>query len=135
MFQAKKWVEELGLTAHVAFDGPADTGQIAEAMASSDALILFSNTENQPCVVLESLAVGLPVIASSVGDIPNLVSEKRGFISPPGDVAQLAENLKAFISQKENFSPKEVSLGAREFFSKEAVGQKFSEAYAKVLNL
>ncbi|MEM9051669.1 MAG: glycosyltransferase [Bacteroidota bacterium] len=133
--QAKKWVEDLGLTDRVTFKGSADTGQIAEAMTTSDALILFSNTENQPCVVLESLAVGLPVIASSVGDIPNLVTEKSGLISLPGDVNQLAENLKLFISRKESYEAKEVSLGALESFSKEAVGQKYSEAYAKILNL
>ncbi|MCH2213723.1 MAG: glycosyltransferase [Flavobacteriales bacterium] len=133
--KAKKWVEQLGLSDQVSFEGPSDSDQIAEAMASSDALILFSNTENQPCVVLESIAIGLPIIASWVGDLPNLVSDKRGLITAPGDVDQLAKNLKTFISRKGIYTAKEVSRGARESFSKEAVGKKYAEAYRKVLNI
>ncbi|MCZ4410478.1 glycosyltransferase [Cryomorphaceae bacterium 1068] len=131
---AKKWTKEFDLTDRVDFKGPLSSDEIAKEMAPADALVLFSNTENQPCVVLESLSMGLPVIASAVGDIPNLVSDGKGFLAPPGDVNALHESLTKFIEIRSRFSRSEVAKGTQDRFSKEAVARMYSEAYANILN-
>ena len=101
-------VVELGLEDEVDFKGPMQPAEIADEMVKADALVLFSNTENQPCVILESLAMGLPVIASSVGDIPNLVTDGKGILVSPGDTDQLRGAFISFIDNKDfskcNFS-------------------------------
>ena len=54
---------------------------------------LSSVREGQPNVILEAMACGLPVCATSVGGIPRLVEHGRnGLLSPAGDAAALAEN-------------------------------------------
>jgi glycosyltransferase involved in cell wall biosynthesis len=131
---ARNWTTEFNLTDRVEFKGPLSSKKIADEMASADALVLFSNTENQPCVVLESLSMGLPVIASTVGDIPNLVSDGKGFLAPPGNVKALCENLAKFIERRSTYRRAEVMKGTRERFSKEAVAQMYSDAYSEVLN-
>jgi len=133
--KVRKWVDELGLVSRVSFVGPFSSSEIATAMSCADALVLFSNTENQPCVVLESIAVGLPIIGSNVGDMKNLITQKRGFISPPGDVVRLAQNLKDFISTKHSFTADKVASGAAQEFSKEAIGLKYAQAYTGLLDL
>lgn len=131
--EAKKWTREFNLSDRVDFKGPLSAEEIAAEMSTADALILFSNTENQPCVVLESLSMGLPIIASKVGDIPNLVSSDKGFLAPPGDVDALCQILIKFVESPSNFTRSIVSSGARDKFSKEAVARMYSEAYAEVL--
>ena len=130
---AKKWITEFDLADRVELKGPLSPKQIANEMAFSDALVLFSNTENQPCVVLESLSLGLPVIASMVGDIPNLVSHDKGFLMPAGNVEALHESLTKFIENRSNFSRTEVAKGTRERFSKEAIARMYSDAYTEIL--
>ena len=54
---------------------------------------LSSVREGQPNVILEAMACGLPVCATSVGGIPRLVQDAvNGFLSPAGDAVALAEN-------------------------------------------
>lgn len=130
---AKKWINEFDLTDRVELKGPLSPKQIANEMAGSDALVLFSNTENQPCVVLESLSLGLPVIASTVGDIPNLVSHDKGFLVPAGNVEALHESLTKLIENRSNFKRAEVAKGTRERFSKEAIARMYSDAYTEIL--
>jgi glycosyltransferase involved in cell wall biosynthesis len=130
---AKAWTEELNLSEHIVFKGPQSPAQIAEMMAESDALVLFSNTENQPCVVLEALSSGLPVIASAVGDIPNLVTNDRGFLVPPKNVQVLAETLIRMVKSPSQFDRIKVAEGTHEKFSKEAIALAYSNAYEEVL--
>lgn len=130
---AKKWTIEFDLSDRVDFKGPLSSAEIANEMAVADALVLFSNTENQPCVVLESLSTGLPVIASTVGDIPNLVTRDKGLLAPPGNVAALYQSLSKFIESRSDFSRAIVAKGTREKFSKEAVAKRYSDAYSELL--
>lgn len=131
-FAAQK-VEEYGLSKEVEVRGAAPPSVIAEEMYSSDALVLFSNTENQPCVVLEALATGLPVIASSVGDIPNLVTNDKGLLVPPGDVAKLTDALIKFSRTRTSYDREKISSGANDIFSSEAVASLLSTYYEKLL--
>lgn len=86
-------VDQLGLgdTAH--FMGfRADVHQILTKM---DAFVLSSQWEGNPLSVMEAMAAGLPVVASSVGGIPELVTDgKEGFLVPSGDVEALQGRLE-----------------------------------------
>lgn len=56
-----------------------------------DALVLSSRTEGTPLVLLEAMAAGVPVIATAVGGIPDVIAESEGFLVPPGDTQALRE--------------------------------------------
>ena len=64
-------------------------------LASLDVLVVPSILDGRPVVVLESLAVGVPVIASRIGGLPALVRDgETGFLVEPGDTDAIARHLR-----------------------------------------
>lgn len=99
------YAAELGLSGHadssqdlVSFLPAQDSQQLSRSLPRYDALVMFSHFENQPVSVLEALAAGLPVIATSVGEIPKMLAHNRGITVEPGNEPQLLEVLRAFVS-------------------------------------
>jgi glycosyltransferase involved in cell wall biosynthesis len=65
-------------------------------------LVLSSRTEALPNVVLEAMAAGLPVVATAVGGVPELVAPGRtGWLVPPGDAPALAAALERLLDHPE----------------------------------
>jgi glycosyltransferase involved in cell wall biosynthesis len=77
----------LGLDGAVAFPGHVAT---REALARLGVLVLSSYMENAPLALLEAMAAGVPVVATRVGGVPELMPEGTGQLVPPGDAAALA---------------------------------------------
>lgn len=82
-------IARLGLAGLVEIDGVRD--DVAEILAAAHVFVLSSRAEALPISVLEAMAAGLPVVASHVGGLPDMVLEgETGFLVPPGDSAALA---------------------------------------------
>ncbi len=62
-------------------------------MASADVFVLPSYTEGFPNVIIEAMAMGKPIIATSVGAIPEMLTDGCGVLIPPRDVKSLTEAL------------------------------------------
>jgi glycosyltransferase involved in cell wall biosynthesis len=63
-------------------------------LAAADIFVLPSRTESMPNSVLEAMAAGLPVVASAVGGVPEIIrDEHTGLLCVPGDAPALAERL------------------------------------------
>lgn len=102
--------EQLGLTPDYVTFVEAKSGQtLAEELQQNDCLLMFSNFENQPVSVLEALACGLPVIATSVGSIPSMLAGNRGFCVQPGDQAGLVSALDSFISLHQSMTSQQLA--------------------------
>ncbi|MBC7447885.1 MAG: glycosyltransferase [Hymenobacteraceae bacterium] len=83
---------ELGLLAigAVHFTGKLGRPAVAEEMRRATIFTLFSRYENLPCVLIEALASGLPVVATAVGGVPELIlAGKTGLLIPSEDEAAL----------------------------------------------
>jgi glycosyltransferase involved in cell wall biosynthesis len=109
---------------------------IASVMARLSLLVLSSHFEGFPNVVLEAMASRLPVVATRVGDVPNMIEDRvSGFIVPPGDAAALAAAmLRAYrLSEAER-----TALGAAarsrvdRCFRMDAIAQRYLELYSEL---
>jgi glycosyltransferase involved in cell wall biosynthesis len=69
-------------------------------LAAFDAFALPSRTEGLPLVVPEAMASGLPVVATSVGGLPSIVSLDSGFLVPPGDLPALRAAIGQLVSDR-----------------------------------
>ncbi len=91
---------ELGVLSRVQFLGHRD--DVPAVLSQADVFVLPSRSEALPNSIMEAMAAGLPVVASAVGGIPELVDEGRtGRLVPPGDANALAEALLSLLEQPE----------------------------------
>ncbi len=91
---AERQAEELGLDGAVQFAGYRTQAEVALLLEEADMLVLPSFAEGVPVVLMEAMASRIPVIASRVAGVPELVEDGvSGFTVPPGDVATLADRI------------------------------------------
>lgn len=87
---------DLGLDAHVHFLGAVPDP--ADWYASADAFALTSDYEGTPTVLFEAFAAGVPVVATSVGDVPALCAGGAGLVVAPRDPGATARALTAVLT-------------------------------------
>lgn len=89
---------QLGLDRHVTFAGYRSQSEVAEHLAETDVFVLPSYAEGVPVTLMEALGSAVPVVATQVGGVSELVEHGRnGFIVRPGDVDELADRLVELI--------------------------------------
>ena len=85
--------------ANVRLLGSLDRRAVLELFRASDAALLSSAWENFPHALVEALAVGTPVLATSVGGIPEIVVDgENGLLVPAGDADALAGAIRRFFA-------------------------------------
>ncbi len=127
-------VARLGLSGRVKFLGWVD--EIRSALLRWDVFVLPSLEEGFPIAALEAMAAGLPVVASSVGGVPELVVDgNTGWLVPPAGVEPLTSRLRTLLRDPEQRR----KMGAagrnrvREQFSLNLMTQGFSQLYDELL--
>lgn len=70
-----------------------------QLLAASDVFVLPSHTEGFPNVIIEAMAMGKAIIATSVGAIPEMLSMECGVVVPPHDAAALEKALRQVCSE------------------------------------
>lgn len=90
----KNMADDLGLRDRVTFHGWLDSPELSELIRTSRAVV-FPSVWHEPAglVTLEAAAHGRPVIASTVGGIPEYAHEDFAYLVPPHDVAGLADRM------------------------------------------
>ena len=97
--QAETMARDLGLADRVAFLGFRSQAEVADLLEEADMLVLPSFAEGVPVVLMEAMASRIPVVASLVAGIPELVEDGvSGHLVPPGDVATLAARIAALMA-------------------------------------
>ncbi len=121
-------VESFQLQDCFTFTGKAD---VREYYSFLDVLLLTSLREAQPLVILEAYAAGVPVVSTSVGNVPELLEHDERLLAAPKDAAKLAQAVR-FVHD----SPEEIAAMAvakkglvQRFYDKAQVFERYRQLY------
>ncbi|RJQ19420.1 MAG: glycosyltransferase family 1 protein [Nitrospiraceae bacterium] len=99
----KNLAKELGISEHVIFTGFVEN--IPEIYSFTDVAILSSWSEGLPQGLLQAMAAGVPVAATGVGGVPEVViNEKTGLLIGPGDHEGLAKGIIRLLNKPDEAS-------------------------------
>ena len=131
---AKEQVQELGLGGRVHFIGNQES--IADLLSVADLFLLPSQTESFGLAALEAMSCAVPVLASRVGGLPELVEDGRNsYLCEAGDVASFAARAAELLGDGELYC--RVAGAARETaverFAIERILPQYVEIYEEVL--
>jgi L-malate glycosyltransferase len=126
--------EELGLGDLFNFLGPRD--DVLRLMVAADVFVLPSHFEGLPVTLMEATSVGAAVVASSVGEVPSIItSGVDGLLVPPGDAEALMEAIETLVKDpvlRANLGDAALSLGKR--FDVTRATRRIETLYREVLN-
>jgi glycosyltransferase involved in cell wall biosynthesis len=95
-----RYINELNINNNVLMLGLRR--DIPKVLSTADLYVIPSIQEGMGQSTMEAMAMGVPVIASSVGGLPELVVDnKTGLLVPPGDISALARAIEELLSDKE----------------------------------
>ncbi|MDQ3389230.1 MAG: N-acetyl-alpha-D-glucosaminyl L-malate synthase BshA, partial [Gemmatimonadota bacterium] len=126
--------EALGVSDRVTFLGKQDS--VAEILACADLLLLPSQSESFGLVALEAMAAGVPVIATAVGGLPEVVEDGvTGFLRPVGAVEEMGDAALSLLRDPARWAA--FSRAARsiavERFSVDVIVPRYEQYYERVL--
>jgi glycosyltransferase involved in cell wall biosynthesis len=131
----KRYAQALGMASRVTFAGPVFGADKVKLFAGADVMLLPSYSEGLPYALLEGMAAGIPVIATPVGAIPDVVSEGiHGLLVPPRDGKAIAEALAMLAGDRERLSwmSRACRRRIRAAFSIERLATEFAQQYAEL---
>ena len=132
---ARELAEQLDVLDRVTFVGVVD--RVAPLLAAADLLLLPSSNESFGLGALEAMASGVPVIASDIGGIPEVVEHGvTGYLAPVGDVKKMVEYALRLLRDDDvskRFRAAARARAAESFGHKKLVPQ-YESIYRNVLN-
>lgn len=130
----ERLARELGIAERVHFLGHRD--DVPDLMAAADVLLLTSRSEGVPQAVTQALGLGLPVVATKVGGVPELIEHERtGLLIPPESPKAAAEAL-ARVARDRNWAARLGQAGrehALAHFSLEAMLDHTEQLFSELL--
>ncbi len=120
----------LGLIKNIKFHCEKPQADLITFLNQADAMILYSRYETFGCVAIEANGCGIPVIASDIPVLHEII--KAGFngeFSPPNDPSSLASTLKKFISTRHDFNRNEISNHTHKLYNYSKIGKQFDSWY------
>jgi glycosyltransferase involved in cell wall biosynthesis len=121
----------LGVADRVTFHGVLTKPEVAQLMREAELFVLASRYENNPCSLIEALASGLPVVATAVGGVPELVTGANGRLAQPGDPESLATQISAALTGA--YDRAAISADAHRRYGAATIGEALAGVYTSVL--
>nr|WP_255360795.1 glycosyltransferase family 4 protein [Mycobacterium sp. 852002-30065_SCH5024008] len=134
--EVRRAIEECGLKGRVRLLGPISHEELLDEYARAQVLLMGSREETTPQVVAQAMACGLPVIASRVGGIPDMVEDGRtALLFPYGDVAACADHIRRMLDDDAFRARIEhsVRIEAQQRFDPKSVADRTVCAYREVI--
>ncbi len=121
----------------VAFIGEVAPEKVTRYLLKADAFVLASYSEGRPNVVLEAMAAGVPVVASDIDGVRELITDgDTGLRFPPGDATALAKRMKQLADNAElqtQFANEGRAFIVRNRLIWSDVGERYANIYNEVV--
>lgn len=125
----RKLVKDSSAASRISISGEVPYEQVAAHMQDADCLVLFSRYENFPCVIIEGLSCGLPVITSDAGGAGEGIHQNNGIVVPSEDEVELFAAMKKMIQYSEHYQHEAISTEAHALYGFERIGMEFHDIY------
>lgn len=130
--EVRAYAETLALPAsQLTWTGELTPRQVCDRFTQADLFVLFSNYENAPVVLSESLAAGCPVVATRVGGIPEMVSDECGKLIAAGDEKALTNCIVDYMNNPHQYAKETIRQYGRKYGFAE-VGKQLMAVYQSV---
>lgn len=128
----KSRAEELGLLGkQVFFTGLKEQKELVKEIQGAGFMVLSSNYETFGTVVIECLSCGIPVVATNVGIVPEVINETNGIIIPVGDEKALEDAIDRMLDQYPTYNPAVIRNTIMHKFDTETIAKQLLEIYQK----
>lgn len=131
--QAERIAQEAGVLDDVLCLG--NQGDVVELLSIADVYCLPSETESFGLSALEAMACEVPVVASRVGGVPEVIKhEETGYLFEMGNVGEMAERILDIITnpQRQSEMGKAARARALELFPQEKIVSRYEELYREI---
>lgn len=127
-------IARLGVGEHVRFLGKVDA--VADLLRAADLFLLPSASESFGLAALEAMACGVPVVASRVGGVPEVVVDgESGALVDVGDVDALAARAVELLEPRRWKQAREAAVARARRFDEDTIVPQYEEFYQRVLDL
>ncbi len=117
----------------ITLTGPLPYAEVALQVRKAHCLLMFSRYENQPCVIVEALCCGLPIISTRVGGIAEIVDNSNGLLIESENKEQLTESIKTMVQTYGRYDPALIARKSAELYSFEHIGSQILAYYKQDL--
>lgn len=114
------------------FHGRLPKPELAGLLAQAHLLVHPTKAENLPCIILESLCCGTPVLSHAVNGVPELVDDSNGVLCPPSDPKAFAEALLSILEHPGRFDRARIAARAEQRFSASNVAKQIVAVYDSI---
>jgi glycosyltransferase involved in cell wall biosynthesis len=133
--QMKNFALELDLLDKIVFfPGLKTQDDLVSVINDADFLVLSSRYETFGSVIIESLACGIPVVATNVGVVSDVVNEKNGLIVPPGDADSMEKAVGKMLDNCHDYDRDQIRKSVVDRFNNKVIGEQLFDLYKEVLS-
>lgn len=119
---------------NIKFMGHKNDSELATIYKKSHVFALPSSSEGQPLTILEAQASSLPVVATRVGGIPEIVEDKKtGILVQPNNVKELSEAIAKVLKGKNNYGQNGLKFVKR-FYTWDVIAAQTKKLYQEILH-
>lgn len=119
----------------IRFPGMLTKEHMAQHMQAAHLFVLPTTTENLPCVILESLCCGTPVLSMEINGIPEMVNSSNGILISSRDVRAMANAIVKVLEDPEQFDRKAIANAASIRYSQGPVSKRIMANYRSAMRM